>query len=86
MEQLLAFAAETRSSIGHHTATLSQPNLLAQICLLVEAEFASLALRSVQWNDMIANFEVGHSRTDRFNNAGTFVTFECQIGDYVISA
>lgn len=75
MEQLLALAAEARSSIGHHTATLSKPNFLAQICLLVETEIASFTLRSVQWNDMIADFEVSDAFADRFDNTSTFVTF-----------
>lgn len=73
MEQLFAVAAESRCSVGHHTATLSQADLLAQIGLLVQAELALFALRSVQRNDMIASFEGGDTFSHRFYDTGTFM-------------
>lgn len=73
MEQLLALAAEAGRSIRHHSATLSQANLLAQIGFLVQAELALLALWRVQWNDVIADFEVDNRFADRFYDTGAFV-------------
>lgn len=73
VEKLLAFAAETRSAVGHDTSSLSQPNFLAQIGLLVEAKLALLALRRVERNDMVAGHKVDDSLANRLNNSCAFV-------------
>lgn len=73
VEQLLAVAAESGCSVGHHTATLSQANLLAEVGLLVQAELALFALGSVQRNDVISSFEGGDTFSHRFDDSGSFV-------------
>lgn len=74
MKQLLAFSTETRGSIWHDSTSLSDPDFLAQVRLLVEAELALFALWRVKWNDVITGLEIGDTFANGLNNSGTFVT------------
>jgi len=62
-----------RGALGHDASALCQSDLLAEIRLATLAEFALVALRDVEGNDMVAGLEVGHSLADALHDAGALM-------------
>ncbi len=74
MVDLLPLALEPNSSVRHHALPLRGSNLTTQVGLPTLTEFTFLTLGSVEWDDMIADLNVGDSFTDGFDNTPSFVT------------
>jgi len=74
VEDLLALASKTRSSIGHEALALRGADLATKVGLAGSAELALLALRSVEGNDVIANLQSGDALTNALNDTSTLVS------------
>ena len=93
MENILPSSTETSCTIGHLSLALSCTDLSAQIGLAALfiswtkiichlAEFAFSAFRGVKWNNMVSNFDISHTFTNRFNNSTTFVSTDYWEGTF----
>lgn len=73
VEDGLALAGEAGRAVGQDALTLRGADLRANIGPGMLAEFACLALRNVQRNDVVAGREVGDAVADALDNAGALV-------------
>ncbi|KAH3663725.1 hypothetical protein OGAPHI_005127 [Ogataea philodendri] len=73
VEQWLALASESRSTVWHHTLTLGCSDLSTQIGFSRLAELALFTLWGVKTDDMVANLDAGDTFTNGLDNSGTLV-------------
>ncbi|MOA00527.1 hypothetical protein D3C78_1198970 [compost metagenome] len=69
----LAFVAEARGAVGHHTLALGGAHLLAQVGLAGQAELALAAFGRVERNDVVAGLERGHAFAHFDHHARAFM-------------
>jgi hypothetical protein len=69
----LAIQREARSPVGHQAASLRRADLLAQVGLLREAEFALPAFRRVERNHVVVGLDRGDAGAGFQHDAGAFM-------------
>lgn len=73
VEELLALALESGSSVRHHSFTLGRSDLAAKVGLSALAELALLALCRVQGDDVVSDLDVRHTLSDALHNSTTCI-------------
>ena len=74
MEEGLAVACESRSSIWHDPAALGGADLTTQVGLSGLAELAFFAFGCVEGDDVVAWLDGGDAGANRLHDAGSLVT------------
>ena len=74
----VAVAAETAGAVRHQAFALRGSDRRTKIGSTRETGFALAALRRVERNDMIANFQRAHTRTNIAYDARAFVAQDCR--------